>query len=257
MVRRTAVLSCLVGAALTICAAACGGDGSVATQPSRQPTAAPGSSSPAVVADPIRSGPLEAGTYLLEDFAEPMTLTLGDGWEAVTSPKLPAGSTRLGEAVFMINGDHPAANLAIIQPGRVVDPAKDWDEDGNIVPLPPDLIEWFADHPHHEAEAQTETVVAGRDARSVDIVVATVPKNGWPSCGGKCVLWFPLDVDNESGPVKTDDLVFGGALGEHDRQVVVDLDGQPLVIDIGAFDSKSFEKFLLLADEVLSTLTIG
>lgn len=215
-------------------------------------TAATGSTA----ATPLVSGPLEPGTYTYEEFGEPLTLTLGEGWEALVF-ELDEGETPLGPGFVLFNADHPAANLAFVQPTRVVDPEKDWDEEGNIVPVPDNIVAWFADHPLHDAGEPFEMTIGGRSGRGVDIVVAEVPKNGWPGCGGACVLWFPLGAHHEDGPLTSNDLVFAGADQEVDRIIVVEVAGQQMVVDIGATDQKSFDAFLPLAEEVLATVQFG
>ena len=267
---RTVMLSLLL-----LVAASCSGDGSEeASATGDQPggaTSATGvtavtgatgatgatSATSAGPAQAIEGGPLDAGTYRFDGFGETLTLTLGEGWEAFVFTEPVKGQTLLGQTFVLFNADHPAANLAFVQSSRVVDPEKDWDEADNLDPMPADLAAWFAEHPRHEAEAPVEITVAGRPATSVDMTVVSVPKNGWPACGGQCVTWIPASVDNENGPLKTDDLVFAGGLGEVDRQIVVEVGGQQLLIDIGAADRKSFDAFVPLAEEVLGTVQIG
>lgn len=257
---RAALLSLLL-----VITAACGGDGSEDAAPTGAetgPTAATGttaatgpSSATGTASTPLVGGPLEPGTYTFDGFTEPITFTLGEGWEAfLQDPE--EGETALGSFFALFNEDHPAANLAFVQATRVVDPGKDWDEEGNLIPAP-DFIAFMADHPMHEAEVPFETTLGALPANAIDLVVAEVPKNGWPSCGGQCVLWFPIAVDNEDGPVTEDDLVFAGALKEHDRMIVVEVGGQQLMADIGAINGKAFDTFLPLAEEVLATVRFG
>lgn len=59
------------------------------------------------------------------------------------------------------------------------------------------------------------------------------------------------------GPLTDHDLVSGGALDEVDRQTVVEIGGQQVLIDIGGADQESFDAFLPLAEEVLGTIQIG
>jgi len=208
-------------------------------------------------ATPLVSGPLEPGTYSFDRFGETVTLTLGEGWEAFVFEGPEEKETALAEFFAFFNADHPAANLAFVLPTRVVDPAKEWDEADNLEPVPDDLVRWFEEHPLHEAGPVSDVTVAGLPGSAVDLVVADVPKNGWPACGGSCVLWVPVSVEHETGPLTDRDLVFAGALDEVDRQIVVEIGGQQLLIDIGAADQESFDAFLPLAEEVLATLTIG
>ena len=210
-----------------------------------------------IVGTPLtEDGPLEPGTYTFEQFTVPLTFTVGAGWEAFIGVG-GKDETKLGSLFGLFHEDHPAANLAFVQSSRVVDPAKDWDEEGNVLPFPDDVTSWFAEHPYHKVEEPFDTTVGTVPARAVDIFVARVPKNGWPSCGGQCVLWFPLSVDQEDGPLTTDDLVFGGALGEYDRQIVVEVNGEVLLADIGSLKRKAFEAFIPLAEEVLATVRFG
>ena len=256
--------------ALALVLVACGGDGSedgATTGAETGPTGATGGTAPtgatgatgataSAAGTPLVTGPLEAGTYTFDGFAEPLTFTVGDGWEALIESD-EQNRTDLGILVALFNEAHPVANIAFVQATRVVDPAKDWDEEGNLVAVPDDLIAWFAEHPYHEAEAPFETTVGALPARAVDIFVARLPANGWPGCGGECVLWVPLSVDQEDGPIADDDSIFGGAFKEYDRQIVVEASGVQLLVDIGALKRNAFEKFLPVAEEVLATVRFG
>jgi hypothetical protein len=202
------------------------------------------------------AGELEAGTYSFDGFAEPITFTVGEGWEAfIGEPQ--AGDTVLGVFFALLHADHPAANVAFLTSSRVLDPGLAWNEEGSLVPAPEDLIAWFAEHPYHDADEPIDTTLAGRPARSVELTVVRRPRPGWPPCGGQCVVWMPIGVDNENGPVTEDDLMFAGAIDERDRMIVVEVGGEQLLIDIGAFDRESFDAFVPLAEEVLATLAIG
>ena len=206
----------------------------------------------------LENGPLEPGTYTFDGFGEPLSFTLGEGWEAFVFEEPGKNETQLGQFFALFNADHPAANVAFVQPTRVVDAAKDWDEEGNLIPVPDDLVQWFEEHPLHESRGVVDLMVApGVFGSAVDIVVTDVPKNGWPGCGGACVVWAPISVEHEDGPLTDHDLVFGGALDEVDRQIAVEVGGQELLIDIGAADQESWDAFLPLAEELLGTIQIG
>jgi hypothetical protein len=204
---------------------------------------------------PLAAGPLEPGSYTFDGFSEPISFTVSEGWEALLQEP-EESQTALGVFFALFNEDHPAANLAFLQSTRVVDPGKDWDEEGNLIPAP-DFIAFMADHPMHDAGEPFATTIGTVRARAVDLVVTEVPRNGWPSCGGQCVLWFPIAVDQEDGPLDENDLVFGGAFKEHDRQIAVEIGGQQLLVDIGAINARSFEAFLPLAEEILATIRFG
>ena len=255
------VLACVL---LTVSVACNGGDGESA--PTGGATAATGASAPTGAtgatavseALPLVNGPLEPGTYTFDRFGEPMTFTLGEGWEAFVFEGPEKKETALGEFFAIFNADHPAANITFVLPTRVVDPEKDWDEADNLDPVPDDLVQWFEEHPLHESRGVIDLMVApGVFGSAVDMVVADVPKNGWPACGGSCVLWIPVSVEHETGPLTDHDLVFAGSLGEVDRQIGILVGGQELLIDIGAADQESWDAFLPLAEEVLATLSFG
>jgi hypothetical protein len=217
-------------------------------------TAATGATGPSML---LENGPLEPGTYSFDGFGEPFSITLGEGWEAFVFEGPGEKETELGQFFALFNADHPAANIAFVQPTRMVDPAKDWDEEGNLISVADDLVAWFEQHPMHDAQRVFDTSVAERPGSGVDLVVVDVPKNGWPGCGGACVVWAPISVEHEDGPLTDHDLIFGGALDEVDREIVIVVGGQQLLIDIGAGDRKSFDAFLPLAEEVLATVQIG
>lgn len=137
-----------------------------------------------------------------------MSFTVGEGWSALVLGE--PGSEQTQEAAFfaLFNKDAPAWNVAFISPTRVIDPNSEWDDAGNLIPVPSDLVDWMPTHPKHEAGDLMSTTVGGLDAKAVDIVVADAPKNSWPSCGGPCVMWFPIAVDHEDGPLKAEGMSF-------------------------------------------------
>jgi hypothetical protein len=211
----------------------------------------------------LADGPLEPGTYTFDGFVEPITFTIGEGWEAdiglAAEDKIgTAGEeeTELTRFFALFHEDHPDASLGFLAPLRVVDPAKDWDEEGNLVAVPDDLIAWMTDHPFHEAEPPFDATVGTLPARAVDIRVAEVPENGWPNCG-QCILWFPLSVRSEEGPLTAGDDVWGEDLDGYDRLLVVELSGRQLLVDVGATARMSFDEFIPVAEEVLATVDIG
>jgi hypothetical protein len=211
----------------------------------------------------LADGPLEPGTYTFEGFVEPITFTVGEGWEAEIGLAAedtigPAGEeeTELTRFFALFHEDHPSASLGFLAPLRVVDPAKDWDQEGNLVPAPDDLVAWMADHPLHEAEEPFDTTVGTLPAKAVDVLVAEVPENGWPYCG-QCVLWFPLSVRSEEGPLAAGDDVWGEDLEGFDRLIVVVVSGQQILVDVGATERNAFDEFVPIAEDVLATVEIG
>jgi hypothetical protein len=207
---------------------------------------------------PLTDGELPPGTYTFEGFGEPLSFTLGDGWSALLVPEPGSGQTQVGVGFILFNDEAPAANLSFTMPTRVVDPLKEWDETGNLIPVPDDLIAWFADHPMLRAEEPFSTTVGGRDAKAVDNVVADAPKNSWPPCVSPCVVEIPFNVDHENGPIRAGgDFMFASGLGEYDRAIVVEVAGQQLLISVDGPHAKSFEAFLPIAEQVLDSVAFG
>ncbi|MEO8425316.1 MAG: hypothetical protein ABI595_15570 [Actinomycetota bacterium] len=209
---------------------------------------------------PLTDGDLDPGTYTFEGFGEPMSFSVGEGWSSLLQPKPGEGQTQVGAVFILFNADAPAANLAFSVPTRVVDPQKAWDETGNLIPVPDDLIAWFADHPMLQAEEPFATTLGGRDAKGIDYVVADAPKaeDSWPPCGSPCVVEIPFNVDHEDGPIQPGgDFMFASGLGEHDREIVVEVGGQQLLVSMGGPSEKSFEMFLPIAEDVLDSIVFG
>jgi hypothetical protein len=108
------------------------------------------------------------------------------------------------------------------------------------------------------SEEPFATTVGGRDAKGVDAVVADAPKDSWPPCGSPCVLEIPFNVDHEDGPVRAGgDFMFASGLGEYDREIVVEVAGQQLLISSGGPSEKSFKAFLPIAEDVLDSVVFG
>jgi hypothetical protein len=240
--------------------AACS-DGNGSSPPSESAPSRPSPSvltSPTTAGLPLADGDLAPGTYTFEGFGEPMTFTLGEGWSSLLLPSPGKGQTQVGVVFILFNAETPAANLSFAVPTRVVDPQKAWDETGNLVPVPDDLIAWFADHPMLDAKEPFATTVGGRDAQGIDTVVADAPKNSWPPCSSPCVLEFPFNVDHEDGPIRAGgDFMFASGLGEHDRAIVVEVGGQQLLISVDGPNAKSLEAFLPIAEDVLDSVAFG
>jgi hypothetical protein len=65
-------------------------------------------------------------------------------------------------------------------------------------------------------------------------------------------------VDHEDGPVRAGgDFMFASGLGEYDREIVVEVAGQQLLISSGGPSEKSFKAFLPIAEDVLDSVVFG
>ena len=116
-------------------------------------TAAPASQTPTASSAPrLALTPGQAGTYQLLARDPQVRLTLGAGWSLYFDE---SGGTymSLGPAEFLV-----------LHPGQVIDP-----ETSSPVPVPEDLMGWFAEHPGLHAGKPKAIEISGIKARYVDV----------------------------------------------------------------------------------------
>jgi hypothetical protein len=237
---------------LLLLATACGGEEQPAGRSSPSPSrTTPSSPQPT----PLAAGPLAAGSYSYGGFAREFSFTVGEGWQATTD--FPPGDlTKLAEFFTLTRGANQDLGLEFYHPSRIVDPAKDWDDAGNILPVPSDLSSWLANHPHFRVISSSSATIAGITGKAVDIDVTSARKKVYPPCGEPCVPLIPIIVDHETGPLTTSDATGVLVVGDRYRLTVINTGGQDILIVVYAPPDK-FAEFLPLAEEVLATLSLG
>ena len=157
-------------------------------------------------ARPVPDGALAPGSYTAVGFAPRFSFTLGEGWFAQTfvdhaqPPEVQLGQlVQLQQAGNLSNG----LSFLFMDPGRVIDGGKLWDERRSIEPFPDDLPSWFTHHPNFDVLRRGPMSVGGIAGSSVDTLGTSIPKgNPWPNCGG-CILTITLSTSNMTGPSGT------------------------------------------------------
>jgi hypothetical protein len=186
---------------------------------------------------PEQGGPMPAGRYATERFEPAFAFEVGEGWGLIL-PEMP-------EAVGL--GTAPDEGLTFHRPrGVAFDPNKPRVMEEVEVPSGADgWASWFAEHPHLDASEPEPVTVGGVSGVQVDIEPSSVPKDYSPECGdlAPCIPLYPFgEVD-----------VMASYLGYRDRFVVLEVDGDVVIIDVAA-PTDRFEGLARSAGEVLDSV---
>jgi len=177
-------------------------------------------------------GPIPAGEYVIDELEPTFRLKVGKGWIA-------AGSD--GPPGFLENRTPVAGQLIFASPLHVFDqstlskPKK--------VPAPDNSDEWatwLQGHPNLDTSKPTPVSVGGASGMRIDVTLSATPKN------------YPRQFCNQE-PCVPLYLAIHSSPDWKDRFVVVDVEGETLVLDVAAPASK-FEEFLPKAQKVLDTV---
>ena len=129
--------------------------------------------------------------------------------------------------------------LGFFRPQAVVDPE---DPDQSTLMAAPNTVdgwaEWFREHPRLDAQAPVPVTVGGVPGVRIDQTVSSVPE-GQP--------WLALWSHQDGFEIRDDK----GARG---RMIVLEVEGEPLLISASAADDAGFEALLPKAQQVLDTL---
>ncbi len=206
----------------------------------------------------VPDGVLSPGRYSQVRPGGSISFAVDQGWSATTFPTQVEVRSAQATGVQLLRAELPSNGLSImmLQPGRVVDPGKDWDEDRNVLPFPENFPAWLSHHPNLNTVSSAPTTIAGLSGTQVDTIVASVPeRNPWPPCGG-CVPLIPYTLANESGPLTTSDPVNALGPGEYDRWIVLRSGDRLFLINFFGASKQDFASFVPLVDRVLSTLRL-
>jgi uncharacterized protein YjbI with pentapeptide repeats len=172
-------------------------------------------------------GAINAGRF------EPgLSLNVSDGWRLAQ----PVMTNKL-----LIKGPDGGCLIFRASPQHVFDPSNP--NEREEVPAPENAdewVSWFQKHPNLDTSEPVRVSVGGASGVRVDVAATSAPEN-YPRdyCGAQpCVPLFPENVSYSE---------------RKSRYVIVDVGGEPVVIDIDAPADK-FDEFLPKAQKVLDTV---
>lgn len=177
-----------------------------------------------------QEGALDAGPYVTDEFEPAFTFRIGDGWtsggaESPDSLSMHAASTKQLQTPSL---------LSFVKPRSVFDPD---DLTGGTITDAPDSVEgwiqWFQKHPDLQTTEPSPVNVGGVEGTSITMTTAQ------PTA----LLW----IINER-----DDVNLGK--GTQRQVIVLDVNGETVLISILAASPEKFDKFLPRVQEVLDTL---
>lgn len=253
--RRDRAAMVAVAGVMALVAAACGAEDEPA--PSRPiqagPTTTAGSGG-AGAPQALAPGPLAPGTYETVKFRPKLSFRVGKDWGLL-------GDNENGIALApkFDPATGPERQLSITAVKWVFDEPLLTDQELNanrerhIRPAPRDLLGWLRANPNLKLGPSRPTRLGGVRGVQFDVTVKDIPgPSNCPQFGGPhhCVLLFPIT----RGGAEPIELVEVG--GSPSRYTVVEVEGQPLVVSVGA-PASQFKAFLAQADQVLETVSFA
>ena len=207
--------------------------------------------------EPVKDGLIESGRYRSIGFAPGIAFDLDDDWFFSTGSTLGDGETRVASVIQLQPIDDQALGVSLIalDPGRVVDGRKDWDESNVVAPFPRDLGRWLSSNPYLDTQIDDPVTVDGVRGSSATTRVISTPDDPWPTCGG-CVTLLALTLQHDTGPLATHDLINALGPGEIDRWAVFETDAGTLLVNVYAADREAFARFLPDVDAILRSMRI-
>jgi len=180
---------------------------------------------------------MPAGDYVSYEFEPALLFRVGEGWRLSTPEtpdELPLQGPGLGQLTFI------TTPLLVFNPSNPGSPEE--------VPAPENAEEWaswFQSHPHLDTSEPVQASVGGAPGVRIDVTDTSVPDNfpGLDYCLFSCVPLFPYG----NGNVVAFDPQY------KDRFVIVDVEGETVVIDVAA-PVEQFDEFLPKAQKVLDTV---
>jgi uncharacterized protein YjbI with pentapeptide repeats len=177
-------------------------------------------------------GQLHAGEYVTDEFEPALSFSISDSWQLYQDTRNVLDLDRLEE------GDQ---FFTFTSPLHVFDPSKP--SELKEVPGPENADEWaswFQRHPNLDTSEPVRVSVGGATGVRIDVTSTSIPEN-YPRdyCGAApCVPLFPDIVSYSEWP---------------DRFVIVDVEGETVVIDVSA-PADEFDEFAPVAQKVLDTV---
>ena len=208
-----------------IFATGCGDDD--ANDPGATPTTQPASATPPGGSMGTGNRELQPGTYTSEQFAVPVTLTVGEGWEVVVDRP----------DIYVV--EHPAAEdgpfgfIGFLLPEQAYNPTET-----NLVlgPAPEDFVAWFSSHRLIDVVSTEPVTLGGLTGTRLDLAIDQGER-------------FDI-LETSDGPIEVRfrDRFAVAVLDANERQLLV-MYGSDLPINFEAFDS--------VAQAVLATVTFN
>jgi uncharacterized protein YjbI with pentapeptide repeats len=193
------------------------------------------------------SGPLEGATmpdgtiypgrYAAREFEPAVSFEVGEeDWE-LAAPETPDAlfiqTGPLGGQLLFTNPLHVFDSSNRTEPKKLPTPesAKEW-------------VSWFQRHPNLDTSKSVSVSVGDASGKQIDVTASSTPEN-YPRdlCGGEpCVPLYPI----------SDSRILSYE-GFKDRFIILDVEGETVIIDAGAPADK-FDEFLPKAQKVLDTV---
>jgi hypothetical protein len=175
---------------------------------------------------------LPTGKYVAYVFKPALSFRVNDDWQLWRDTR---------DELFLEGSQ--GGQLIFTRPSRVFDPSSL--SEPNMVPAPESADEWaswFQKHPNLDTSEPVPVSMSGASGLRIDVTLSSTPENySRALCGEQpCV---PL---TGTGIVSTK--------GWKDHFIIVDVDGEPVVIDVSAASADEFDEFLPKAQEVLDTV---
>ncbi len=205
------------------------------------PSAGSASSDPSAVRTTPTEGALKPGTYRTDEFEPAFTFAVGKGW-STDGPELPDALSILLTSTQSLA---QPSRLGFYKPTSVIDrDDPSWQTLESAPESAEGWVKWFQEHPNLDTSKLGPVTVGHIAGKQIDVVPSSVPKDYPRECGDTpCALLYPFgEVDANASFV-----------GYHDRFIVLEVDGEVTVIDIGA-PADDFEDFSSKAQEVLDTV---
>jgi uncharacterized protein YjbI with pentapeptide repeats len=217
---------------------------------------------------------IEAGVYTTDEFLPAFTLKLDKGWAVLRSETFgelsmeKVGGSIWGELI-LANPEYVYAQAEQLKQSDMGCRSPSLSEvrhDRNTITLPmcpapknvDEWISWFQNHPKLETSKPVPVSVAGVSGKRIDVKLTSEPRNvcdrqtrcvplltGFPPIGHVIGCEFShvyakgYDPDNDA---------------DKDRFVIVDVEGQTLVIKVTATFGDELDKFFQSAQKILDTV---
>jgi uncharacterized protein YjbI with pentapeptide repeats len=187
-------------------------------------------------------GTIYPGRYAAREFEPAVSFEVGEGWALVAPQR-----TDATDALFIQSGHWPKrGDLSFFTPSRVFDPSSPSEPKEGPVPENADgWVSWFQSHPNLDTSKPLTVSVGDASGKQIDVTVTSKLDN-YPRkvCGEQpCVLLYP---SGESAKVIYE--------GWKERFIIVDVEGETVLINVAHTQTSKFDEFLPKAQKVLDSV---